>query len=341
MRSIVIACILLIPSGVASSASESPSAKALFEAENSLRELTPRLPEMEQEFSNDPEGLLGLASLYERYAVSPALGERSEQLYRKAVTLEPQNKAAFARLALRVLVVFTSRRGRLLEQLEMQRQYALRNNLKEVESLAQGHELFEWLREKEGQSYVVIKDFNEARSRLIQKLDRDLPTVLSILNKGKGLDPDNAVYDYMHASLNFDLGKNEDALLEVERGAEKPRLENYRTQMMSARRKVLLAAGFPNKYREIMEKNELNVGVFVRTDKMFEMAEQYEAKHDLANAKRVYEIMLKAADQLRQESIPGQPGGKRGDNEISRRMEAKAKERLTKIRNEVKEDKTQ
>jgi hypothetical protein len=337
MKLLMTAWLLSVLVGAASRASDVASnTKAFLEAEKRLRELTASLPDVEQTFSNDPEGLLGLAVLYDRYASSRELAARSDGLYRKVIDMEPQNKAAFMQFALHQVVEFTSRRMRLLDQLEIQRQYALSNNIQEVESPVEGHELFEWLREREDQQSVTIRNFEEARSRLIEKLDRDLPTVLSILEKGKTLDPDNAAYNYLEASLDFDLGENEAALLEVERGASKLRLESYVTQILSARRKVLQAAKFPDKDREMTEKYGQGGAVFVDDRKIFKMAEEYEAKRDFANATRVHQIMIKAADQLRQEPVAGRPGGKRGDNELSRRIEAKARRALARIRNGTK-----
>jgi hypothetical protein len=205
------------------------------------------------------------------------------------------------------------------------------NSLKDVEWPVEGHELLEWLREREDQQFVVIRDFNEAKSRLIEKLDSDLPAVLSVLAKGKALDPNNAVYDYLEASLDFDLGKDEAAMLEMEQGANKPRLESYLPQMISARRKALQAAGFPDKDREVLEKRGQEGVLFVGDDKIFKIAEEYEAKHDSANATKVYQIMLKAAEQLRREPVVGQPGGKPGDNALSRRIEARARQSLARI----------
>jgi len=286
---------------------------------------------VEQTFSNDPEGLLGIAVLYDRHAMSRELGRRSDGLYQKVLEMEPQNRAALVPFALHRVVEFVSRRGRLLEQLEMHWENASKNNLKNVEWPVKGHELFEWLREREDQESVVIRDFNEARSRLIEKLDADLPAVFSVLARGKALDPNNAVYNYLEAWLDFDLGKNEAALLEVEQGANKPRLESYLPQLLSARRKVLQAAKFPDKDREITEDDGKSGTLFVDDRKIFDMAEEYEAKRDFANAATVNQIMLKMADQLRQEPIGGPPGAKRGDNERSRRIEAKARQSLARI----------
>jgi len=125
--------------------------------------------------------------------------------------------------------------------------------------------------------------------------------------------------------------KNEAALLEVEQGANKPRLESYLPQLLSARRKVLQAAKFPDKDREITEDDGKSGTLFVDDRKIFDMAEEYEAKRDFANAATVNQIMLKMADQLRQEPIGGPPGAKRGDNERSRRIEAKARQSLARI----------
>lgn len=332
MRLLATVWVLLILSDPVSCAADWPSTKAFFEAEDRLRELTAKLPEVEQTLSNDPEGLLGAAILYDHYSITPELEKRSDRLYRKVIDMEPQNKVAFLRFALHRLVEFTAHRQRVLETLELLRQCALSNNYTGVVDLDESHELFGWLREGPDQHRVEIRDFNEARSRIIEKFDANLPTVVSVLAKGRALDPNNAAYDYLEASLDFDFGKNEVALLEVEQGANKPRLESYVSQMVSAQKRVLQAAGFPEKDREILDKRGQEGVLFLEDEKIFKMAEEYEAKHDLANATRVHQTMLKAADQLRQEHVEGRPGGKRGDNTLSRHIEAKARQSLARIR---------
>jgi hypothetical protein len=316
---------------------ERPTIKEMSEAEDQLRKFVPSLSAVEKRFPDDIQVLLGLARIYKSYAPSFDYWDRSKQLYRKAVELDPKNKAARAALATKVVVDFLAQR-RILTDLEMQRQYAKQNNLQEVE-IPSWSSLHEWLRE-EGQQRVVIRDFNEARSRICEKLDRGLPAVISDLEQAEKIEPENALYNYLRASLNFELGKNADGLKEVERGSEKPYLNNYYIEIAAARRRVLQEGGFPEHYREIIENMQTYLGGLPSYDKLIEVAKQQGASHDLKKAAQICQALIRLAEQVRQEPVPGKPGGKRGDNELSKRIEREAKQQLAKIQIRLRDDGT-
>jgi hypothetical protein len=314
-----------------------PTIKEMSEAEDQLRKFVPSLSAVEERFPEDLQVILGLARIYKSYAPSFDYWDRSKQLYRKAVELDPKNKFARAVLAKEIVSKFLGQRGILID-LEMQREYAKDNNLQEVE-IPSWSNLYKWLRE-EGQQRVVIRDFNEARARICEKLNRGLPAVISDLERAEKSEPENALYNYLRASLNFELGKEAEGLTEVERGANKPYLNNYWIESAASRRRVLREADFPEHYREIIENMQTYLGGLPSYDKLMEVAKQQETSQDLKKASRICEVLIRLAEQVRQEPVPGEPGGKRGDNEFSKRIEREAKQQLAKIQTRLQDDGT-
>jgi hypothetical protein len=75
-------------------------------------------------------------------------------------------------------------------------------------------------------------------------------------------------------------------------------------------------------------------------DKVMEVAKQQETSQDLKKASRICEVLIRLAEQVRQEPVPGEPGGKRGDNEFSKRIEREAKQQLAKIQTRLQDDGT-
>jgi hypothetical protein len=334
MRWFLIAGTVIVILGMISQGQDRPTIKEMSEAEDQLRKFVPSLSAVEERFPDDIQVLLGLARIYKSYAPNFDYWDRSKQLYRKAVELDPKNKAARAVRSTEVVSEFLGQRG-ILMALEMKRQYAKENNFQEVE-IPSWSILYKWLRE-EGQQRVVIRDFNEARARICEKLDQGLPAVISDLEQAEKIEPENALYNYLRASLNFELGKDADGLKEVERGSEKPYLNNYYTEVAAARRRILQEADFPEHYREIIENMQTYLGGLPSYDKVMEVAKQQETSQDLKKATEIYEAIIRMANQVREELIPGKPGGKRGDNEFSRRIEREAKQQLAKIRTRVKD----
>jgi len=305
-----------------------PTIEEMSEAEDQLRKFVPSLSAVEDRFPDDLQVLLGLARIYKSYAPSFDYWDRSKQLYRKAVELNPKNKAACAVRSTEVVSEFLGQRG-ILMALEMKRQYAKENNFQEVE-IPSWSSLYKWLRE-EGQQRVVIRDFNEARARICEKLDQGLPAVISDLEKAEKIDPENGLYNYVRAAVNFELGKEAEGLTEVERGANKPYLNNYWIEIAAARKRVLQEGGFPEHYREIIENMQTYLGGLPSYDKLIEIAKQQETSQDLKKASRICEVLIRLAEQVRQEPVPGKPGGKRGDNEFSKRIDREAKRQLARI----------
>jgi len=328
MRRFLIAGTAIVILGMISQGQDRPTIKEMSEAEDQLRKFVPSLSAVEDRFPDDLQVLLGLARIYKSYAPSFDYWDRSKQLYRKAVELNPKNKAARAVRSTEVVSEFLGQRG-ILMALEMKRQYAKENNFQEVE-IPSWSSLYKWLRE-EGQQRVVIRDFNEARARICEKLDQGLPAVISDLEKAEKIDPENGLYNYVRAAVNFELGKEAEGLTEVERGANKPYLNNYWIEIAAARKRVLQEGGFPEHYREIIENMQTYLGGLPSYDKLIEIAKQQETSQDLKKASRICEVLIRLAEQVRQEPVPGKPGGKRGDNEFSKRIDREAKRQLAKI----------
>jgi len=338
MRQFLIAGTVIVILGLIAQGSDRPTIKEMEEAVDRLREFMPKLSELEDHFSSYPPALIGLAYIYQRYGPSPMYWDRSEYLYRKASKLDPKNKVAHAAFAKWVVLNFLSQRGRVMIDLDMLRQYDKSKNFQEVE-IPSWSRLYEWLHE-EGQERVVIRDFNEARARIFGKIDRDLPNVVSTLETAEKIESGNALYNYLRAQLHFERCKDDEGVIEVERGADKPYLSNHWIEIAAVCRGVLLDAGFPEHYLEIIENSHSSPGGLPSYDKLIEIAKQQEARQDFKKAAQIYEALIRMAEQVRQEPVPGGPAGKRGKNELSDRIEREAKLQLSKIQSHIKNEET-
>ena len=317
-------------------------AKALREAEEKLREFVPTLSALEKRFSEDPEVLLGLATIYSHYSPDFEYSKRCALLYRKAVALEPSNKAARIGLVQRVVGDFMSQRGQLLLALEFKQQYAMRENLKEVEiDIPWDDELYKLLCDllrEQGQEKIVIRDFNEARVRLCENFDRTkLPPVMAELEKAEKFEPGNAVYNYLRAQLYFDLDEDERGLEELQKGSRKPYFNTYVIETAAARNRVIREVGFPENYRRTIEENLPLPWGIPAEPKVFMIAKQEQERGNPKKAIEIYEAMIRIENQYNEEPIPGkagQPPGRQRDRNLSYPFGRMARQQLAKIRPE-------
>ena len=163
--------------------------------------------------------------------------DRSLVLYQQAAALAPQDKAIRAGLAEDTVIHFIGWRAGLLVDLEGLRGAAVRGNIIDIEvpPYAELHEVM-----KEGaQQRIMIRDFNEARSKLKAKMDRDLPSILAVLEQGRKLDPQNAYYDYLEAELHFWCDRDAEGLARAKDGSGKPQLNYYHREVKQAVQRVL------------------------------------------------------------------------------------------------------
>jgi len=310
-------------------ASETGFIAEINETEGRIQALVPLLWARKAEFANDPEMLLGLAIVVDQFAPDPQYARQNADLYRKILEIEPANKAAMAAFARHSVVRFITSLRKPLLYLEMQRQYAEQHDLKEV-MIPSYSELYPWFGE-EGKDFVMISDFSEARSKIIQKQTQELPSVISILDDGKRIDPNNALYDYLGAQLDFELGHDRQGLSSVQKGTAKPKLDNYLDQVTAARKRVLESVAASRKDLEMLDSFKIPAGLHMDTEKLFRMAGERIAAGKAKAAADIYQLLMRIADQLEQENARTAAGGAYTRRELIRHIQRKAEKKLSVI----------
>ena len=274
-----------------------------LDAEEKISEFIPRLHTLGDEYPNDIEIQLGLGFLYTRYADTRVFSDIDQ--YEKVLTIDPNNKAAWAIQAKLICWRYTGKRIMLLDQLESKIAYARERNAEELRPY-KNSDLYNWFKE-EGKDTVVIKDFDLAVQQLRQKLDEKVPAVLATLNRGQSKDPENAFYNYLKAHLYFELHEKEKALKEIEEGAAKKYFSSYVEEINKAKARVLQEAKFPQPHRDLIVgmripfEDFLIQGIWKRG--LADLGKSYEAQGDFKNAEKVYRLTVTMAEQSQRESI--------------------------------------
>jgi hypothetical protein len=340
MKISLISYVLILSLPLTLHASNKPSVELRREAQNKLREFVPKLSLIEEKYTDDPQMILGLAMIYSSYSPTPEFSEKAVQLYRKAVKLSPDNKCANIGLINRMIEDYNRHYDIATESLKGLQEYAIRSNLKEIEVPSWADYLYDMLKEKD-QEKVVINDFNNARATLEMKFDPERKVILSEIDKAENSEPENAIYSSIRAQLFFDLGKDNEAIEELERSSKKPYLNNYWKDSFNAQMRVLKEADFAENYRNIIEDelSSLYRGL-PGGKKPFEIAKQYEDKGNIQKAKEIYEIVIRIANQIREESVPidnGKRTAKRGENDYSKYLEKQVKDKLAQLKEEKRD----
>jgi len=274
-----------------------------LDAEEKISEFIPKLHTLGDEYPNDIEIQLGLGFLYAKYADTRVFSDIDQ--YEKVLTIDPNNKAAWAIKAKLICWRYTGKRIMLLDDLESVIANARERNVEEYRPY-KNSDLYFWFKE-EGSDTVVIKDFDLAVRQLRQKLDEKVPAVLATLNRGQSKDPENAFYNYLKAHLYFVLHEKEKALKEIEEGAAKKYFSSYVEEINKAKARVLQEAKFPQPHRDLIIsmrspfEDFLNLGIWKRG--LADLGKSYEAQGDFKNAEKVYRLTITMAQHAQRESI--------------------------------------
>jgi tetratricopeptide (TPR) repeat protein len=275
-------------------------------AENKIRQFLPRLQFLEDKYPNDTEIQLGLGVIYSKYATSPDFSAKAEEQYKKVLKIDPNNRPARSIIARRLCGQSIAERRSGLITLETMIHVARKENKQEIRMHKDGR-LLRWS-EIEGPNVIVITDFNNAlekfRGKFDEKLEKQLPVVLAELNKGERIDPLNALYNYQSALLYLELGKNEEAVKQIEEGVTK-RYNYYGIEIYKARARVLREADFPQPHRRFIE----NYGIIHTwgkwlVKKIDDLAKDYKTQGSLKDAEKMYNLMIRVAEQVREEQVP-------------------------------------
>lgn len=306
----------------------------LEDAKKKLSEFLPKLQDLGQTYPDDVQIQLGLASLYSMPGYPPNfhLPPILEQI-EKALKADPENKPAWAFKAKLICRRYTAKRKFLLDELESVINNTKERNLKKLKIPIRADYLYRWF-EGDGKEPVVFEDFNTPVEILTEKLDREIPAVLSTLAAGQDKDPNNALYNYARACLFLELGQKDTAMEEVRKGVKKPSLNHYAAALSNAEARVLREIDFPEPQRNlILDEHGVVSGAWVST--IWEMGiedlgKAYEKQGNLEQAEEIYSLGYIFAKQISEEPVPYEPQFKK---KIAQSYSRKAQQHIEALHN--------
>lgn len=279
-------------------------ADALRAAEEKFSEFIPELKILRNEYPDNTEIQLGLAFFCN--AADWFIGFLLEEQCEKVLAIDPNNRPAWSMKAKTLCRGYTAKRNSLMDQLEGMIDNTRKQNLEELKIMPYSR-LHSWFKGK-GKKTVVIRDFDLAVEQLRQKFDREVPRVLAALNEGQSIDPDNALYNYLKAHLYFELDEKDKAIKEIEKAVAKKHVNNYFKETRSAAARVLLEINFPEYQREFILDRHIVFADFLHSkiwkEGLAKLAKDYEAEGNLKNAKKIDELIINMAKQIREEPLP-------------------------------------
>ena len=250
---LLLMCVVFIGQAYAVIADDPYDYQLTIEAEGKLVEFLPQLKILGEEYPDDTEIQVGLVFLYKsasRHTLIPSYSYDDQ--IETVLVIDPNNRTVWALKAKGLCNLYAAKRDELVDSLERRIDNAKWRGVEEV-TIRKRSLLYQYLKEG-GEDAVVIRDFDRAIQQLQEKFDAEVPEVLSMLNEGQSIDPDNAFYNYLKAYLYLKLGEKNRVVMEIEEAVAKKYLNFYSIEKNKAMSRVLQEVGFPQPYMgEIVE----------------------------------------------------------------------------------------
>lgn len=262
-----------------------------------------KINEVLNKYPQDSQLHLGAAELYRIVGGIPNNPHAgSLKLYEAALRLDPQDLAARAAWMRSVF-------GWHVQKLE---QYY--RDLKEADDIEQGKERVP-LSDNSLQRQLN-KDMQAPESRRIgaknvreeaARLKSEMRKTAWFLNETKSaqkMDPDNALYNYLMASIYFKEGQKEKAVKEIEKGVRKGRLSTYTKERVIARARILEEIDFPWPERALfLTTCSPFVGYGGIFRDLLKIGKNYEKGDEFKKAKQIYGMIGDIGEQSEQDSF--------------------------------------
>jgi len=225
--------------------------------------------------------------------------------YRQVLELNNRNLPAYSVLITKLYQSYILKWEMLLEELKRKEEYAKEYNLKEISLHPDRSDLYEYLK-SDTEKEVIIKDFQQAKCILENKLEEEALSILEEIEKAQKVDKDNSLYNYFKASLYYTLRSDQKAFEEVKKGLQKEYFSVYAKERAQARALVLEKMNFPWPERAvfILSYSALGAGAIKKVHKnLIRIGKRYESTGELMEAERLYTIIVNIGKQLEENSF--------------------------------------
>lgn len=275
-----------------------------------VNEFLPKLKALGNEYPNNVEIQLGIAKLYEtpgaRTDPNMVIEYDNIAQYDKILAIEPDNRPALAQKTWLICNRFVVNRNGMLEYLESVINAAKEHGMKQLTIPDWGDELYQYLGKKEQRS-VVFDDFDTPVELLKEKIDKEIPSVIAVIENGQSKDPNNALYNYLRAYLLFNLGDTDMAVSEVETAIKKPYWNNYIVEAKNAELKVLQEVGFPeaekNTVRDTYSPSSIFLSGKIWRKGLEPLGDFYKKEGNLDKARKMYNLAIGIAKHIKEEPV--------------------------------------
>ncbi len=295
-------------------------------SQTEIYNLLPEMKLLEKEYATDVDIQLGLAILYKRYPDGSAnIEEKIKRQWEKVLSLDPSNKIALATITnnntqfymarysarlddLESLIESAQKRGVDYITIQKENRYAptVNSNMVQLERDFTPP-LYKYFSEGNNED-IVIRDYEEARRQLKEKLKIELSESIEPIRKSEQNDTGNALYNYLEAEVYFGLSQNESGLEQVRIATQKQYLKTYLPEIRQAVSKVLVTINFPEQFRSIITSEYAPFGQFITgniiTKGLEPLLAQYKEQGKSKSVEEIFNMTSLIAEQIRKEPMP-------------------------------------
>ncbi len=128
--------------------------------------------------------------------------------------------------------------------------------------------------------------------------------LLEELRKSASVDPDNALYDYLSASMYFVEGQKQEAINKIEKGLNKKYMSLYTKERIEARQRLLDEMDFPSPEREgfLTTRTSFTMPWHLCRD-LLEIGEEHQKNGKFTEAENFYNMVVRIAEQTKEDQF--------------------------------------
>lgn len=274
--------------------------------------------ELLDKHGTDVETLLGIAYINK---IFPAVGFSYKDAMNRALLAAPNNRAALMMKADSDTSSVLGRRSSALKMFAIKEEGVVKQGMEEMEIWSVEDSLYSIFKKndpfvrvgpeigedgQEDKSIYYIKDVETARRVLVQRLEEPIPSLLSWLDAASLKDPENPIYDYLKARVFLETGQEQQAVEAIEASFKKKTPTMYEDELKVAAEKVLTQLAFSEGEKSFFLSGRTTMASFVLytlwEDKVESVVKSSIKAHDFAKAKKMYELMIRIAQQIQGEN---------------------------------------
>lgn len=276
-----------------SNSSEQGNGDMVLLAQEELSQRIEKINNIFNKYPGDAQLHLAAADLYRIVGLIPNEPSVSPiKEYQIAVKLEPKNRLARA-LLMKYMVS--------LHLGDLEEYYSDIKKANELEvgriEIPKGNPLYEYLKTESGRQ-VMAENIRKSAASRRPELDKKTLYLLEELKKSEGIDPNNALYNYLSAQLYFIEKHREKAIAEIEKGLKKEYVSLFTKERIKARERLLDKIDFPSPERELFLTTVATFGLrWYLCDDLIEMGKEYQKNNKFNEAEKIYSMVVRIAEQ--------------------------------------------